>query len=62
MFANGLYQGYYLDPATEFTASRAPELHWQLSITHRGSPPKVIFQNSLSLAAVVSRKICVIVG
>ena len=53
MFANGLCQGYYLNPDREFAASRAPELHWQLSIT--GSPPKAILQNSLSFVVVVSR-------
>ena len=45
-FANGPCQGCYLDPARGFTACRAPKFHWQITITHRGSPPKLIFQNS----------------
>ena len=32
-----------LDPTRRLTASRAPELHWQLALTCRGSPAKVIF-------------------
>ena len=44
----------YLDPTREFTASCAPELHWQLTITYRGSLPKIIFQNSLWFVAFVS--------
>ena len=44
----------YLDPTRGFTASCAPRLHWQLTITHRGSLPKIIFQNSLWFVAFVS--------
>ena len=36
-----------MDSTEGFTASRTPELHWQLTITHRQSPLNVIFQNSL---------------
>ena len=43
------------NPTSGFTASRDPELHWQLTITHRGSPPNVIFQNSLCFVVVLSR-------
>ena len=33
----------HLDPAKGLTASRVPELHWQLALTRRESPPKIIF-------------------
>ena len=44
----------YLDTTRGFTASCAPGLHWQLTITHRVSLPKIIFQNSLWFVAFVS--------
>ena len=44
----------YLDCTRGFTDSGAPELHWQLTITRRGSLPKVMFLNSLWFVAFVS--------
>ena len=39
----------HLDPSRGLATSRAPELHWQLALTRRGSPPKIIFWKSLHL-------------
>ena len=36
----------HLDPTRRFTASGALEIHWQLALTRRGSPPKILFYNS----------------
>ena len=44
----------YLDSTRGFTDSRAPELHWQLTIMRRGSLPKIMFLNSLWFVARVS--------
>ena len=53
-FVNGLHQGCHLDPAKGFIASCAPEMLWQLTITRRGSLPKVIFQTRLWCVAFAS--------
>ena len=40
-FANGPYYGCASEPYKVVTASHAPELHWQLVLSRRGSPPKM---------------------
>ena len=44
-----------MDPTRGFTASRTPELHWQLTIMFRGSPSNVIFQSRLWFVVFVSK-------
>ena len=45
----------HLVPTKGLTASHEPELHWQLTLTRRRSPPKIIFQNSLWLMYLICR-------
>ena len=46
-------QKCYYEALKTLNATRSPELHWQLTITHRGSQPNLIFQNSLRFVVFV---------